>query len=623
MKAKIHINTADATSVSSDNKDYTFYLEKPITLHEKSKVSLESIHDVIDPNNSTSTPNLTGLLHIGGLTPLVYQGTPSTYGWNWTGGKVQEMEVDLTNSAEALIVAGDGFSVKTPGVDFNSGRLKCLIYNDTTTTFNSPQTLLVISEVMDLGSDFEVGWLVVIKKRPTGVTYIGNGLNDPVFTITSVKDSLIYQDGFFAYKEQVGSFNPIFYEYASEVNQIDANFTTGNVELGQGLIVKMKTNGNTPPDIEVDSIVSGGYGYDIGDIIYINKASFLPSSSGTTFDLPIKLNVATNASNPPTTRAYDEGLLTIGNMAIDYSTIPTSIYGTFSYVGEWSVDLDDATKCSVFRSNGGASVGTGGVLKFFTFRDYGTGGLPKTSVLAQITNLGKNYQAGDYIIINETAFPSGYLVAGQSVSMRVDISAVSTSEIVQYPKGVITGLTLNPSYKGEVSTNTNYSHTPSTNNGQNTDFIWGSGNQYIELKQIVDGGVGFSVGDTFWINKNDALPTSSYFTPFQVEVTAIENTTTPPPNYPTSVFNPDIIQTISMSNILNDTRNIRKSDMTNDLVLYNFQQTLFAEEHVFTKYYFDGFLIPQNIIGFTLHFETSNGLGLNPTTSFILEIIIS
>jgi len=620
MKAKIHINTEDATSVSSDNKDYTFYLEKPITLNERSKVSLESIHDVIDPDGSTSTPNLTGLLHIGGLTPYVYNGTPTTYGWSWTGGKVQEMEVDLTDPNEAIVLASDGFTQIT---NFVGGRLKILIYNDTTTTFNSPQTLMVIAEVMDMGANFAVGQLIVIKKRISGVTYNG-ALNDPLFVVSSVKDSLIYQDGFFGYKEQVGSFNPIFYEYANEVNQIDANFTTGNVELGQGLIVKMKTNSNTPPDIEVDSIVSGGYGYDIGDIIYINKASFLPSSSGTTFDLPIKLNVATNASNPPTTRAYDEGLLTIGNMAIDYSTIPTSIYGTFSYVAEWSVDLNDATKCSVFRSNGGASVGTGAVLKFFTFKDYGTGGFPKTSVLAQITSFGKNYQAGDYIIINDTAFPTGYIASGQSVSMRVDISAVSTSEIVDYPKGEITGLTLNSSYKGEVSTNTNYTHTPSTNNGQNTDFIWGSGNQYIELKQIVDGGVGFSVGDTFWIHKNDALPTkSTYFTPFQVEVTAITNTTTPPPNYPTSVFNPDIIQTISMSNILNDTRNIRKSDMTNDLVLYNFQQTLFAEEHVFTKYYFDGFLIPQNIIGFTLHFETSNNLGLNPTTSFILEIIIS
>jgi len=620
MKAKIHINTADATSVSSDNKDYTFYLEKPITLHEKSKVSLESIHDVIDPDGSTATPNLTGLLHIGGLTPYVYQGTPTTYGWSWTGGKVQEMEVDLTDPNEAIVLASDGFTQIT---NFVGGRLKILIYNDTTTTFNSPQTLMVIAEVMDMGSNFAVGQFIVIKKRPAGVTYTGS-LNDPLFVVSSVKDSLIYQDGFFSYKEQVGSFNPIFYEYAGEVNQIDANFTTGNVELGQGLIVKMKTNGNTPPNIEVDSIVSGGYGYDIGDTIYISKSSFLPSSSGTTFDLPIKLNVTTNASNPPTTRAYDEGLLTIGNMSIDYSTIPTSIYGSFSYVGEWSVDLDNATKCSVFRSNGGASVGTGAVLKFFTFKDYGTGGFPKTSVLAQITSFGKNYQAGDYIIINETAFPTGYIASGQSVSMRVDISAVSTSEIVDYPKGEITGLTLNSSYKGEVSTNTNYTHTPSTNNGQNTDFIWGSGNQYIELKQIVDGGVGFSVGDTFWINKNDALPTSStFFTPFQVEVTAITNTATPPPNYPTSVFNPDIIQTISMSNILNDTRNIRKTDMTNDLVLYNFQQTLFAEEHVFTKYYFDGFLIPQNIIGFTLHFETSNNLGLNPTTSFILEIIIS
>jgi hypothetical protein len=530
------------------------------------------------------------------------------------------MEVDLTDPNEAIVLASDGFTQIT---NFVGGRLKILIYNDTTTTFNSPQTLMVIAEVMDMGSNFAVGQFIVIKKRPAGVTYTG-ALNDPLFVVSSVKDSLIYQDGFFSYKEQVGSFNPIFNEYAGEVNQIDANFTTGNVELGQGLIVKMKTNGNTPPNIEVDSIVSGGYGYDIGDTIYISKSSFLPSSSGTTFDLPIKLNVTTNASNPPTTRAYDEGLLTIGNMSIDYSTIPTSIYGSFSYVGEWSVDLDNATKCSVFRSNGGASVGTGAVLKFFTFKDYGTGGFPKTSVLAQITSFGKNYQAGDYIIINDTAFPTGYIASGQSVSMRVDISAVSTSEIVDYPKGEITGLTLNSSYKGEVSTNTNYTHTPSTNNGQNTDFIWGSGNQYIELKQIVDGGVGFSVGDTFWINKNDALPTSStFFTPFQVEVTAITNTATPPPNYPTSVFNPDIIQTISMSNILNDTRNIRKTDMTNDLVLYNFQQTLFAEEHVFTKYYFDGFLIPQNIIGFTLHFETSNGLGLNPTTSFILEIIIS
>lgn len=620
MKAKIHINTEDATSVSSDNKDYTFYLEKPITLNERSKVSLESIHDVIDPDGSTSTPNLTGLLHIGGLTPYVYNGTPTTYGWSWTGGKVQEMEVDLTDPNEAIVLASDGFTQIT---NFVGGRLKILIYNDTTTTFNSPQTLMVIAEVMDMGANFAVGQLIVIKKRISGVTYNG-ALNDPLFVVSSVKDSLIYQDGFFGYKEQVGSFNPIFYQYAGEVNQIDANFTTGNVELGQGLIVKMKTNGNTPPDIEVDSIVSGGYGYDIGDIIYINKASFLPSSSGTTFDLPIKLNVATNASNPPTTRAYDEGLLTIGNMAIDYSTIPTSIYGTFSYVGEWSVDLNDATKCSVFRSNGGASVGTGAVLKFFTFKDYGTGGFPKTSVLAQITSFGKNYQAGDYIIINETAFPTGYIASGQSVSMRVDISAVSTSEIVDYPKGEITGLTLNSSYKGEVSTNSSYTHSPSTQNGQNTDFIWGSGNQFIELKEIVDGGVGFAVNDVFWVNKNDALPTkSTYFTPFQVEVTAITNTTTPPPNYPTSVFNPDIIQTISMSNILNDTRNIRKSDMTNDLVLYNFQQTLFAEEHVFTKYYFDGFLIPQNIIGFTLHFETSNNLGLNPTTSFILEIIIS
>jgi hypothetical protein len=80
------------------------------------------------------------------------------------------MEVDLTNSADALVVASDGFTIKTPGVDFNGGKLKCLIYNDTTATFNSPQTLMVISAVTDMGSNFEVSWLIAIKKKPTGVT---------------------------------------------------------------------------------------------------------------------------------------------------------------------------------------------------------------------------------------------------------------------------------------------------------------------------------------------------------------------------------------------------------------------------------------------------------------------
>ena len=100
--------------------------------------------------------------------------------------------------------------------------------------------------------------------------------------------------------------------------------------------------------------------------------------------------------------------------------------------------------------------------------------------------------------------------------MRVDISAVSTSEIVQYPKGTITELLLDTGYIGEASTNSNYTHTPSTNNGQGTDFVWGSGNQYLELKQIVNGGYGFSTGDIFWVNKNDALPTSTYLTPMKV-----------------------------------------------------------------------------------------------------------
>ena len=391
MKAKIHINTADAESVSSDYKDYTFYLEKPITLHEKSKVYLESIHDVIDPVLSNPTPANTGLLHISGLTPFVISGNNTTYGWTLNaGGYVEEMKVNLTDTSQAFVTASDGFTLKTPGVDFTGGLLKCLIYNDTTTTFNSATTLLVISEVMDMGTGFEIGWLIGIRKRPTGVTFIGYGSN-PVFQITSVKDSLVNgNNNPIYYLGNVSSFNPIVSQYSGEANQLDANFTSNDITLGQGLVVKMGTNNSNPTLMQVKSITNGGYGYEVGDYIYVNKKKLGLPNSGTNFLLPIKLQII-NISNNPLSSPFTAGL----------------------------------------------------------------------------------------------------------------------------------------------------------------------------------------------------------------------------------------IQSISMSNILNDTKNIRKTDRTNDLVLYNFQQTLLAEEKVFTKNYFDGFLIPQNIIGFTLHFKNSNGLGLNATTGFILEIIIS
>lgn len=610
----IILNTAEADEISADKKSYKYYFNKPIVVKDENTLSLQSITQ----RGSLATSSVatsTGLLHLSGLTPYVYNGVPSTYNWTLNaGGYVEEMEVDLTNGSEASVVASDGF---TPITTFVGGKLRLLIYNDTTATFNSSQTLMVISEVIEMGSNWETGWLVVIKKRPTGVSYVGNGLSNPVFVVTSVKDSLIYQDGYLLYQESVGSFNPIYYEYAREVATIDANFTSANINLGQGLIVKFRTNSSNPSQIEVDTISSGGYGYVIGDYIYVNKNKFLPSSSGTQFLLPLKLQVISNTITTPPQPIYDEGLLTIGNTSIDYSTIPTYIYDSFNYLGEWSVDLDDVNKSSVFRSNGGASVGTGATLKFFTFIDYGTGGFPKTSVLGQITSFGKNYKAGDYAIINETAFPAGYITAGTSVNMRVNITDVSTSEIIEYPKGVISGLTLNPNYKGEVSINTNYTHSPSTQNGQNTDFIWGSGSQYLELKEIVDGGVGFSVGDTFWVNKNDALPTSSfYFTPFQVEVTAITNTATPPPPNPDSNF------VITAKNLLYDFGNITTSKVDTNILIYNKQNSLFTNRE--EKIHYKICDLPQQVLmGIELFVESPSGLAPSSNDTLILHLKIS
>ena len=305
MKAKFVVNTANANIVSSDRKNFKFFTDKPIFIDKKSKIILEDIHDIIDPALSNPTPQNIGLLHIGGLSPLTLSGVPSNYGWTLnTGGYVEEMKVNLTDTAQAFVTASDGFTLKTPGVDFTGGLLKCLIYNDTTTTFNSPTTLLVISEVMDMGTGFEVGWLIGIRKRPTGVTYTGTG-SQPVFQITSVKDSLVNgNNNGINYLGKITSFNPIFYQYAEEANQLDANFTSGDITLGQDLVVKMGTNSNNPTLMELKSITDGGYGYDIGDYIYINKKKLSLPNSGTNFLLPLKLQV-TGVTNDPLTSPFD------------------------------------------------------------------------------------------------------------------------------------------------------------------------------------------------------------------------------------------------------------------------------------------------------------------------------
>ena len=610
----IILNTSEADETSADKKSYKYYFNKPIVVKDEKTLSLQSITQRGSLATST-TPTSTGLLHLSGLTPFVYNGVPSNYNWTLNaGGYVEEMEVDLTNSAEALVTENDGFTLVT---SFTGGKLRLLIYNDTTTTFNSPQTLMVVSEVIEMGSNWETDWYIIIKKRPAGVTYVGNGLNNPLFTITSVRDSLMYQDGYLLYQESVGAFNPIVSQYANEVATIDANFTTPNIDLGQGLKVKFNTTNANPSLIQVDTISSGGYGFNIGDYIYVNKNKFLPSSSGTQFLLPLKLQVISNTPTSTPQPIYDEGLLTIGNTSIDYTTIPTSIYGTFSYVGEWSVDLNDATKCSVFRSNGGASVGTGATLKFFTFKDYATGGFPKTSVLAQITSFGKNYRVGDYAIINETAFPTGYVASGTSVNMRVNITGVSTSEIIEYPKGEITAITLDQNYIGEASSSANYTHSPSTENGQNTDFIWGSGSQYIELKEIVDGGVGFAVNDVFWVNKGDALPTSStYLTPFKVSVSSIQNTATPPPPNPDSNFR------ITAKNLLYDFGNITTSKVDTNILIYNKQNSLFKNRD--EKIHYKICDLPQQVLmGIELFVESLDGLAPNTNDILILHLKIS
>ena len=345
---------------------------------------------------------------------------------------------------------------------------------------------------------------------------------------------------------------------------------------------------------------------------YLNKPMTLNQTS------QMYLQDITNETRQGNPDTYDDGLLTIGNLEIDYSTMPTSVYGSWTYMTEFIVDLDDTSKCSVFNSSGQASGGSGGELKLFTFKDYGTSGYPKTTVIGQVLNTGVGYSSGDYIIVKETAFPAGYVTG--VVNMRVNITGVSTAEMLQYPKGTITGVTLNSSYNGEVGTNYNFTHS-TVQNGQGTQFQWGtkafiSGQSgAIELKEIVNGGYGFQVGDVFWVNKQDALSSSTHLVPFKVEVTSITNTPTPPPT------DLALFYTISLRNILDRRDNITDSRKTNDVLVYNHQRTL-HHKPVMVKDYFLTDLVPQNIMGIVLIFESDDSSGLSEYSDYLISLRI-
>jgi len=314
---------------------------------------------------------------------------------------------------------------------------------------------------------------------------------------------------------------------------------------------------------------------------------------------------------------YESGLLVIGGLSIDITTIPSSIYGGFTYIGDFELDLDDSNKCSVFNSSGGASNGSGGRLLVFIFQDYGSVGFPKTIKIAQVLNSGNSYEVGDYIIVNETAFPSGYLAT--SVNMRVNITRVDTTRITTaFPTGVITGLDFDSSYRGEISTaNQNYTHPP-TEQGQGLNLTLGTTTNSIILVSLNNGGGGFEVGDIFWVHKRDCMIDtipSTFLVPLKVQVTAITTIPTPP------LTDPNKYYTIKVNNILNDTNNITTSDNTAEALVYNYDFTTFNEK--IKKKYNICDLHPQVIQGMHLEVTPStSGGGLGSITDFIVDLNI-
>lgn len=332
----------------------------------------------------------------------------------------------------------------------------------------------------------------------------------------------------------------------------------------------------------------------------------------------MSLSSITAELRPGADPVYDDGLLTISGLSIDETTIPTSIYNTnWFYARFFLVDLDNSNVANVYNSSGGASNGSGAKIRFVTFQDYGTSGFPRTTKIAYVENSGIGYEAGDYIIVNQNAFPEQYLA--QNVSMRININSVKTARLTSpYPTGIITQISINSNYAGEISqANKNFTHSP-VSNGQGTEFVWGTTTNSIISVSINNGGYGWEVGDIIWIPKYDVMADTSpstFLVPLKVQVTAVTDTSLPPPT------DPNIFYTIKVSNILNLTNNIVSSDNTAEALVYNYDFTLYNQKN--KKKYNICNLHPQVIQGINVNITPSNtNLGLLNITDLIIDLII-
>ena len=321
-----------------------------------------------------------------------------------------------------------------------------------------------------------------------------------------------------------------------------------------------------------------------------------------------------NKENAP---VYDEGIITHSGIEKDATSVSSLSVLTPNRAINFLIQFDDSSLCTVYNSQGEPSNGTGCIIIMHYWFD--------TAVnleVGQIIATGKDYQVGDYVIINKNAFPEDLQISGD-MELRLNITKVKNGIIKsQYGSGYVVSASssMNTDPPTTADMYNRYTYNVPISQGLIMSFRTSpntGGTVYILSVSYDQRGFGFEVGDKIYIDKKLVRPykdTDVFTTPYSLTIQGISNYPPDTNNYNDLTDKYKI--SLSANNLLCDTNNIIKSDRNNDLLLIDKSITL-EDDEVYKRRNICN-LEPQIIQSLDLKFSPE----LDEASDFILHLKI-
>jgi len=283
MKTLI-LNTEEANEINNDRSKFKYYLDKPIILKEKQNLSLQSVSRINKEN-----------------APVYDEGIITHAGIEKDSQSFSSLSVLTPNRAINFQIEFDDSSL-------------CSVFNSQGEPSNGSGCIIImhywfdgavnleVGQIVDTGKNYEVNDYVVINKTAFPEDLQISGDMELRLNITKVKNGII--------KSQYGSG---YINSASGGLRTDPATTadmynryTYDVPISQGLVMSFRTSPNTGGLVYILSVAYNqrGFGFELGDRIYIDKKLVRPYKDTDVFTTPYQMIVQSIGNYPPDTNTY-------------------------------------------------------------------------------------------------------------------------------------------------------------------------------------------------------------------------------------------------------------------------------------------------------------------------------